>query len=404
MSNLKNKKETIVFLNKLASARNPVEVHREEGVMHCLLQDISDVNMRIMVIENNCVMTLKKNDFFMIQFVFDGERYQLITRPIRFLQDANSFEVEIPYFIENLNMRTYPRFDFDFTYKAYFPLSSSLACGYVKNISEGGFLLSSDQALRVSESYVFGFLVPSSCGDFKELFFKAKVAHISEREDSENYNIGMQFVSLRKDMKQSIKTLVMALNVWKNLGENSPKSIQKITHPDQGAMAKFSKNMADKFLGNIKKSQETSSQSDINPFKNGKSEQRTAPRVDERKRRILCIVPDSKERNTIKTLISEYYELEFIFNPLGTVNKMISYKPDMVISEINLEEVDFFTIRKAAKNTPQIADVPFVVYTVNNDKVAIVNALRNGNVSEYIIKPILRNELVSRLNNILNIN
>jgi len=403
MNNLKSKQETTDFLKKLASARNPVEVHREEGIMHGLLQDVSKENMRIKVIENNCTMKLKKNDFFMIQFIFNEERYQLITRPLRFLHNSNSFEVEIPYFVESLNIRTYPRFEFDFTYKAYFSYRDFLSCGFVKNISEGGFLLSSEQVMNSSEEYLFGFVIPTGYGDFKELFFRAKVAHTSKPKGSMNYQIGMQFIGLRKDMKQSIKTLVMALNVWKNLGESSPESIKKITHPNQASMMIFSENLANKFSENIIKKQEAPPPHTTRFSKGLNIQQESAHSVSERKRKILCIVPNSRERNTIKTLISEFYDLEFIFNPLGTVNKMVECKPDMVISEINLDEVNFFTMRKAAENTPQIADIPFVVYTINNDKTAIVNALRNGNVSEYIIKPILKGDLVSRLNNVLNI-
>jgi response regulator RpfG family c-di-GMP phosphodiesterase len=77
-----------------------------------------------------------------------------------------------------------------------------------------------------------------------------------------------------------------------------------------------------------------------------------------------------------------------------------SEKPDLILSDINMPEVNGFELCKSVKQNPAFAFVPFVVMSDNKDK-SHMNRMVQYGASAYIVKPFNIDQLVILIDRIL---
>jgi two-component system, chemotaxis family, chemotaxis protein CheY len=73
---------------------------------------------------------------------------------------------------------------------------------------------------------------------------------------------------------------------------------------------------------------------------------------------------------------------------------------DVVVSDINMPNMNGFEMLAAAKAEPKLKDVPFLMVTAEARKEDIVRAAQSG-AAGYIVKPFTRTTLEDRLTKIL---
>ncbi|MEO0895496.1 MAG: response regulator [Bacteroidota bacterium] len=76
-------------------------------------------------------------------------------------------------------------------------------------------------------------------------------------------------------------------------------------------------------------------------------------------------------------------------------------RPDIILCDWMMPEMDGLELCKTIKSNLTTAEVPFLMVTCRTEKSAVRQALAAG-VSDFISKPIGMDELVSRVNFILN--
>lgn len=75
-------------------------------------------------------------------------------------------------------------------------------------------------------------------------------------------------------------------------------------------------------------------------------------------------------------------------------------KPDLILSDINMPVVDGFELCKTVKANPELAAIPFVVMSTNDDKIHMNRMIQYGAAS-YLVKPFNLNQLVVLIERIL---
>ncbi len=99
-------------------------------------------------------------------------------------------------------------------------------------------------------------------------------------------------------------------------------------------------------------------------------------------------------------LEDEGYEVYTLHSGIPVVEKSRSIRPDIILLDIMMPELDGFEVCKALKAEPELKDIPVIMVTAKVDGKDIKNALELGAI-DYIKKPIDEDEVLARVGSAL---
>ena len=71
-------------------------------------------------------------------------------------------------------------------------------------------------------------------------------------------------------------------------------------------------------------------------------------------------------------------------------------KPDLIILDIEMPEMDGFAVLEQIKKMKHLEDVPVIFLTANNEKHQVIKAATDG-IKDYVIKPIDKDILMKKI-------
>lgn len=119
----------------------------------------------------------------------------------------------------------------------------------------------------------------------------------------------------------------------------------------------------------------------------------------------ILVVDDEKDNLTILDLYLKQRGFETILcnNSAAAFNITLKDKPDLVILDIMMPEMDGFTVCKLIKGNEETSDIPVIFLTARYlDKKDLISGLSLG-AFDYITKPFYEGELFARINAALKI-
>jgi response regulator RpfG family c-di-GMP phosphodiesterase len=120
-----------------------------------------------------------------------------------------------------------------------------------------------------------------------------------------------------------------------------------------------------------------------------------------RKRKILIVDDSSTIRETVENgLRGSGFNIITATNGKIALAAMHTEKPDLILCDINMPEINGFELCKLVKQDTEFADVPFIVMSGNNDKSHMNRMIQYG-VSAYIVKPFNIDQLIILIERIL---
>ena len=78
-----------------------------------------------------------------------------------------------------------------------------------------------------------------------------------------------------------------------------------------------------------------------------------------------------------------------------------SEKPDLILLDIMMPELDGFTVLKKLKEYSTYKDIPIIIISARNQKDDVLKALKLG-AKDFIVKPFEINSVINKINNIIN--
>lgn len=101
----------------------------------------------------------------------------------------------------------------------------------------------------------------------------------------------------------------------------------------------------------------------------------------------IVIVDDNPiNLKLLESALEDSFELRLFTNPKQALLSIIEKKPDLIILDIKMPEINGFEACKQIKNNENLADIPVIFLSANNDKETKEQALNSGGV-DYIEKP-----------------
>lgn len=118
-------------------------------------------------------------------------------------------------------------------------------------------------------------------------------------------------------------------------------------------------------------------------------------------KKILFVDDERDLAETGQILLSEEgYNVELAFDGLSAVEKVYEERPDLVVLDITLPEMDGYQVCRVLKNDPQYSDIPIIMLTARTQRSDEFRGKETG-ADEYMTKPYSPMELIESVKKIL---
>ena len=111
----------------------------------------------------------------------------------------------------------------------------------------------------------------------------------------------------------------------------------------------------------------------------------------------IMLIDDSKTMRSIERSILNqfgYTELEEACDGLDALNKLASFKPDLILVDWNMPNMNGLSFVEAVRK--QGLDTPMIMVASEAEKTQVLDAIKAG-VNNYVVKPFTSDQLGSRV-------
>ncbi len=117
---------------------------------------------------------------------------------------------------------------------------------------------------------------------------------------------------------------------------------------------------------------------------------------------ILIVEDNLHLREYLTSILSQYYTVIASKNGLEALDTLQEARQcQLIISDIMMPELDGFQLVSMLKSRDYYRHIPIIILTASTDNKDKMNALRIG-IDDYLLKPFEEEELLTRINNLLN--
>jgi len=105
-------------------------------------------------------------------------------------------------------------------------------------------------------------------------------------------------------------------------------------------------------------------------------------------KRSILVVDDIKDNiDVLHAILKDDYKIQFALSGRKALELAKKHKPDLVLLDVMMPEMDGFTVCKALKDNPSTKNIPVIFVTANNETMDEVTGFEIGAV-DYITKPV----------------
>ncbi|CAN0543566.1 unnamed protein product, partial [Laminaria digitata] len=117
---------------------------------------------------------------------------------------------------------------------------------------------------------------------------------------------------------------------------------------------------------------------------------------------VLLVEDNVDLRSYIQGHLATRYLVVEAVDGVDALQKANERRPDLVISDVMMPEMDGYALCREMKSNPDLADVPFILLTAKAEEEDKVEGLQTG-ADDYIFKPFSATELMVRAENLIDI-
>ena len=119
------------------------------------------------------------------------------------------------------------------------------------------------------------------------------------------------------------------------------------------------------------------------------------------KNRILIADDNQANCELLDAYLSELdCEIDFAVDGQDTLNKVVSFNPDLILLDVMMPKFNGFEVCEQIKSTPSTAAIMVLMVTALNERGDIERAVKAG-TDDFLSKPVNQVELLKRVENML---
>lgn len=118
--------------------------------------------------------------------------------------------------------------------------------------------------------------------------------------------------------------------------------------------------------------------------------------------KIVLVVDDCRTTKKIVSLYLNNAGLKTIAagNGVEAIEKLVTSEVDIIISDLNMPQMDGTGLIEWVRNNPSYRDIPIVILTTENDNIRKSELLNKG-ATAFLTKPITKDNLIAEVTRIL---
>lgn len=119
-------------------------------------------------------------------------------------------------------------------------------------------------------------------------------------------------------------------------------------------------------------------------------------RVGPALKRILVVDDNADMRSYLRRLLGSRWQVEAAVDGEDALERIRSQRPDLVISDVMMPQLDGFGLLRAIREDPDLRQLPVILLSARADEPASTEGLESG-ADDYLIKPFSGRELFARV-------
>ena len=123
--------------------------------------------------------------------------------------------------------------------------------------------------------------------------------------------------------------------------------------------------------------------------------------MDDKKAKILCVDDEKRNLELLEAfLMPEGYDVLFAESAKAAVETVKRDRPDLILLDVMMPEMDGLQACEALRKDAGTSAIPIIMVTSSDKDKDIVQSLEKG-ADDYIIKPVVKKELLDKVDNLL---
>jgi PAS domain S-box-containing protein len=118
------------------------------------------------------------------------------------------------------------------------------------------------------------------------------------------------------------------------------------------------------------------------------------------KAKIILADDNADMRDYVRRLLLPEYEVIAVADGQQALAAVIDRKPDLVLADVMMPNLDGFALLKAIRENPEIASIPVIIVSARAGEESRIEGL-NAGADDYLIKPFGARELLARIGGVL---
>lgn len=129
---------------------------------------------------------------------------------------------------------------------------------------------------------------------------------------------------------------------------------------------------------------------------------RTVNKITDRVRPVILVVEDDKFQHTLlkKLLAGENMALHFSVSGKDALIKIGKCKPDLVLMDLHLPDIDGIEVMRRFKSVQQFARIPVIMITGDSEKTVVMDSCKAG-ATDFLVKPFVKQSLIDKISKTL---
>ena len=124
---------------------------------------------------------------------------------------------------------------------------------------------------------------------------------------------------------------------------------------------------------------------------------RPHPLTEDNTRAKIVLADDNADmRDYVRRLLMSDYEVIAIADGRQALKAVREHKPDLLLTDVMMPNLDGFGLLKALREDPEIASIPVIMLSARSGEESRIEGLKAG-VDDYLIKPFTARELLARV-------
>ncbi|MBF0344377.1 MAG: hybrid sensor histidine kinase/response regulator [Nitrospirae bacterium] len=111
---------------------------------------------------------------------------------------------------------------------------------------------------------------------------------------------------------------------------------------------------------------------------------------------VLIVDDEPYNRKLLRLILMDKYNLSFATDGVSALEAAQRVRPDLILLDIMMPEMDGIEACRRLKATPETADIPVIFISALTEIAEKVNAFNSGGI-DYICKPFQREEVIARV-------